>query len=166
MELGGSALEIIEKTNKLHMGLRLNPEAENLFGEFYQDMMDGMEEWGVYDLYKEERKPRVFLAKGYKSEFHGVDIKSARKSFNDKFYKFPTRPIMFDRLILGQGLFDVKGMNVARRDVATIHFDDKPFEWHCDDPFDIGENTRLIRRTADARAQARANAPTPPLPVS
>jgi len=166
MELGGSALEIIEKTNKLHMALRFNPEAENLFNEFYQDMMDGMEDWGVYDLYKEDRTPRVFLGKAYKSEIPGVDVKSARKSFNDKFDKFPTRPIMFDRLILGQGLFDVKGNNLARRDVATIHFDEKPFEWHCDDPFDLGENTRLISQTADARAQARVDGPRRPLPVS
>jgi hypothetical protein len=166
MELGGNAIQIIEKTNKLHMALSFNPEANRVFEEFYEDLMDELAEERVHDLYKETRTPRVFLGKAYKSEFGGVDIKSARQTFNNRFAKFPTKPVMFDRLILGQGFYDVTGKNLGRRDVATIHFDGKPFDWHCDNPFDDVANQRLISQTADVRGQALANGPRRPSLVS
>lgn len=166
IKLGGRSLEIIEKTNKLHMAMTFNSEAERVFDEFYQDMMNELAGGRVHDSYKGHRRPRLFLGKGYKSEFKRVDIKSARKSFNDKFLKFPTKPVSFDRLVLGQGFFDVHGKNLARRDIATIYFDGGPLDWHCDNPMNQAVNQQLIQATADARAQAQANAPRRPLLVS
>lgn len=165
LKMGGRALEIIEKTNKLHLALAFNGECEELFTDFHARLREELGKDKVYDLYKEPREPRLFLARAYKREFPGVDIKEAIKSFNQAHDKFKTKPIVLDRIVLGQGLFDIHGKNLGRREVATLYFDGR-MDWHCDNPFDDFENEGLILETRDDRELGRAATRRPPSPVS
>lgn len=160
LSYAGQGLEVLVKTNKVHLALNFNSGAKGSFSEFYEDLMGELSEFRAYDLYKEDRLPRLILSKGYISDtkMNVSRVRSAVESFNVKNDSFVTKPIEFDSLILGQGLYDIHGNRLASRDVATVYFDGKLFEWHCDDPFDQDENTDLINAIRPRHAPTPAGA--------
>ncbi|PCI01029.1 MAG: hypothetical protein COB76_02250 [Alphaproteobacteria bacterium] len=177
-KLGGRGMECLEKGTKFHLAFNFNDEAVEKFQDFHRDLMDELSEEKVCDLYLQDREPRILLSKAYKNRFKKHDLKAGQKSINEQFYKLRTKPIHFDRMILGQGFFDIHGHHLASRDISTVYFDERPFEWHCDDPFDKENNQSLIadqkalREMPDLkypnqiRAQGQVNARPRPLLVS
>lgn len=184
LRYGGKALEIIEKTNKLQLMLNFNDDARYEFQEFYTDLMDELaDDFKVYDLYTEGRESSIVLSKAYKKDLRKRDYnerKSAIVSFNAQNESLKTKTLHFDRLILGQGFYDIHNNRLASRDVATIHFDGSPFDWHCDDPLNENENTHWLNAVNTKKqhdrlpflqsmphpSQDQANAQRRPLPVS
>lgn len=151
LSYGMKRLEILEKTHKIQMAFRLNEDSESRFWGFYDDMTGVLSErFDVCDFYKDTRIPRVIVSKGYKADLQPGVARDKRKMraciacFNDCNKKIISKPVLFDHLVLGQGLYDLAGQRLASRAVATLYFDGRPFEWHCDDPFDEVENRALI----------------------
>lgn len=173
LRYGMHGMEILQKRKNVSVVLNLNDEARDTFDEFYTDMMGRLfQEFDVHDYYEGERVPHVTVARASRKDVDGIlpmrkgKICQAVTDFNNAYNNIKTKPIAFDRLMLAQSLYNAEGYRLAERRVATLNFDSKPFEWHCDDPFDRITNAQLIEETRQRRAQGQANGRQFPLLVA
>jgi hypothetical protein len=105
IKLGGSSMEMIQRGNKVHITLQFNSECAQVFEAIHEDIRANLGNQTRFGGVKPLECPRLFLAKGYNHELRGHDLSACCASFNHSHNRFKTKPVLLDRLVLGQGFF-------------------------------------------------------------